>query len=105
MAYNTKRDGYYTRPTNPNPLGSPVARLEPSAGHTHAVIIPGTSYKMFCSEAFMNAKVGKISKAEWFMKALAKTTVSGNGKRRAKAAPVLLTIEEFHVLNTEVKAA
>lgn len=99
MTWNTKRDGYYQHPANLNPLGRPVPGLEPHAGHSHAIVIPGTTFKMFFSDAF-TAK----NKVEGMLKYLARTTVSGTGKRRAKAAPVLMTIEEFQSLNS-AKAA
>lgn len=98
MTWNTKRDGYYTRPASAN-LGHPVDKLEPHAGHTHAVIIPGTSFKMFVSEAFM-----QDGKADKFLKALARTNVPGVGNRKAKAAPVMMTVAEYLELTT-TKAA
>lgn len=104
MSWNTKRDGYYSRPAS-NPLGSPVSKLEPHAGHTHAIIIPGTSYKCYLGPEYMEPQKGKAARVEALLKALSRTTVAGTGKRRIKASPVLLTIEEFNALNTEVKAA
>lgn len=96
MSWNTKRDGYYTSSYNRDSLGSPVAKLEPQAGHTHAITVPGTAFQLF-----LNADKTDANK---LLKQLAKTTVKGNGSKRVKATPVLQTIAEFQASQT-VKAA
>ena len=111
MTYNTKRDGYYRAPVNSNPLGRPVPHLEPSAGHTHAIIIPGTAYKAFLTldDSGEIAYKGPFNtapvKMTQLMAGLKRSTIAGPGKRRVKASPVLMTITEFSALHTEVKAA
>ena len=114
MSWNTKRDGYYSRPAS-NALGSPVSKLEPREGTTHVVTIPGTTYRCFLQldeSGLMTPERPKTRyytptqiKVDALLKSLARTTIAGTGKRRIKVSPVLLTIAEFQALNTEVKAA
>jgi hypothetical protein len=85
-------------------LGQPVNRLEPHSGVTHAVTIPGTTYRAFFDEFYMLPQNGKPARIDALLKALARTTVKGVGKRRVKAQPLLQTIEEFQALTT-AKAA
>lgn len=96
MSWNTKRDGYYSSSYDRNSLGSPVARLEPNAGHTHVITIPGTTYKLFINNEKTDSRKLLI--------ALAKTTVNNGGRKRVKASPRMFTIEEYNSLNS-VKAA
>jgi ADP-ribosylglycohydrolase len=96
MSYNTKRDGYYSRPA-PDALGKPVGKLEPRDGTTHVITIPGTTYRCFINIA----KTDDLK----LLKALARTTVNNGGRRRVKASPRLFTIDEYNSLHTEVKAA
>ena len=105
MAWNTKRDGYYNSASAVNPLGRPVPKLEPRAGATHAVIIAGSSYRCFLGPSYMEEIHGKPAKVHALMKALARTTTGSVGRRKIKAVPQLLTIEEFHALNSTAKAA
>jgi hypothetical protein len=114
MTWNTKRDGYYSRPVDPNPLGKPVDKLAPNAGTTHVITIPGTSYRCFLQldeTGVSTPNRGKVDgiithpvQLEALLKGLARTTIAGTGKRRVKVAPVLMTIAEFQALTT-VKAA
>ncbi|MDR6794852.1 hypothetical protein J2X12_002863 [Pseudarthrobacter oxydans] len=97
--WNTKRDGYYSRPASA-PLGHPVARLEPHSRVTHAITIPGTRYTAFLDELYMEPQNGKPARVDALLKGLARTTVKGIGKRRVKAQPVLMTIAEFQALTT-----
>ena len=93
--WNTKRDGYYSRPASAQ-LGHPVAKLEPNASHTHVITIPGTSYRLFFNVA--------VTDDVKLLKALARTTVSNGGRRRVKASPRLWTLAEFQAQPT-AKAA
>ena len=101
--WNTKRDGYYSRPASAT-LGHPVDKLEPHGRVTHAVTVPGTRYLAFLDEFYMEPQNGKPAKVDALLKGLARTTVKGIGKRRTKAQPVLQTIEEYQALTT-AKAA
>jgi len=79
------------------------------AGVTHVITIPGANYACRLGNEYMlpsMRKDGTVNppRVEALMKALARTTVKGIGKRRTKAAPVLQTIEEFQALTT-AKAA
>lgn len=88
---------------------------------THVVTIPGTRYTAFLGDAYMTPPPARAGKWDWdthtqgpdiqkpakveaLLKALARTTVKGIGKRRVKAQPVLMTIQEFEALTT-AKAA
>lgn len=114
MSWNTKRDGYYSSSYNPNSLGPRVTALEPREGITHAVIIPGTTYKCFLTldesgESTPDRGTGRYVaasiKLEYLLKRLSSSTIPGPGKRRIKAKPVVLTIAEYNSLQTETKAA
>ena len=75
---------------------------------THVITIPGTSYRCWLGDAYMlpqNKHAGiQPPRVEALLKSLARTTVKGIGKRRVKAQPVLMTIQEFEALTT-AKAA
>lgn len=77
-------------------------------GPTHVITIPGTTYRCWLDDAYMlpqSTRSGiKPPRVEALLKALARTTVKGAGKRRVKAQPLLQTIEEFEALTT-AKAA
>jgi hypothetical protein len=112
--WNTKRDGYYSRPVDPNPLGKPLDKLAPNAGTTHVVTIPGTTYRCFLqldetgastpNRGIVDGIITRPVQLEALLKALSRTTTAGTGKRRIKATPVLTPIAEFQALTT-VKAA
>lgn len=122
MTWNTKRDGYYSRPEVTNNLGSPVEPLQPGSGTTHVVTIPGTTFKCFLGPEYMTPPAPLQGKYDWntrvqapdiqrparvetLLKSLAARTIPGPGKRRVKCAPVLHTIEEWQASNTTRKAA
>lgn len=79
-----------------------------SRGPTHVITIPGTSFRCWLGDEYMlpqHLRSGiKPPRVEALMKALARTTVKGVGKRRVKAQPLLQTVEEFESLTT-AKAA
>lgn len=85
-------------------LGHPVPRLEPHSRVTHVVTVPGTTYRAFMDASYVEPVKGKPAKVEALLRALARTTIKGPGKRRQKVTPMLQTIEEFQAL-TEAKAA
>ena len=101
--WNTKRDGYYSRPASAQ-LGHPVSKLEPHSRVTHAVTVPGTRYVAFLDESYMEPQVSgstlRPPRVDALMKSLARTTVASVGKRRTKAVPMLQTIAEYQALTT-----
>jgi hypothetical protein len=83
-----------------NNLGKPVPKLQPGAGTTHVVTVPGTGYLAFLGDAYMQPTLdragrGRPARVEQLLAALARTTVSSQGRRRSKAVPMLQTITEF----------
>lgn len=78
MAWNTKRDGYYTRPSEQSPH-TPTLNT-PTPKSTHRVTIPGTKFI---------AHVNGIERAETLAKQLAKTTAYKVGSRKVKCQPVI----------------
>jgi hypothetical protein len=106
------RNDYWSTPANP--LGRPVAPLEPGPGTTHVVTIPGTSFKCFLTldasgestpDRGTGRYVARPLQLETLLKQLAARTIPGPGKRRVKCAPVLQTLQEWQAFNTTRKAA
>jgi hypothetical protein len=87
MAWNTKRDGYYTRPSDQSPH-TPTLNT-PTPVSTHRITIPGTKFI---------AHVNGIERAETLVKQLAKTNIPSRqvGSRKVKCQPVIteLTISK-----------
>lgn len=78
MAWNTKRDGYYTRPSEQGPH-TPTLNT-PTPKSTHKVTIPGVKFV---------AHVNGIERAEKLAKQLARTTVGMVGRHKVYAQPVI----------------
>jgi hypothetical protein len=82
-----------------------TTHLTPSRGATHVITIPGANFVCSLDDSYMQPRQRKDGtvwppRVEALMKALARTTVKGVGKRRTKAVPMLQTIEEYQALTT-----